>query len=140
MRMENEKNALYDSLKSFGTRYAQAWSGKDPAAVAGYFAPEGSLKVNNNEPAVGRAAITEVAKGFMEAFPDMIVVMDSLVDRPDGLEFHWTLTGTFAGPEGAGNKVKISGFERWQLSPEGLVAISIGEFDEEDYNRQLEGK
>ena len=139
IKMENDKKAQFDALKSFATNYAAAWSGKDPAAVAAFFAPEGSLKVNAGEPAVGREAITAVARGFMEAFPDIKVVMDSLVEQPDGLEFHWTLTGTYAGPEGAGNKVKISGFELWHLSAQGLVDTSIGQFDEEEYNRQLKG-
>ena len=136
-KMENEKIALFESLKTFGSNYAAAWSGKDPAAVAAFFAPDGSLKVNDESPAEGREAITAVAKGFMDAFPDLVVVMDSLVQHPGSLEFHWTLTGTYSGPEGPGNQVKISGVERWQLNKEGLVQSSVGSFDAEDYSRQI---
>ncbi len=137
--MENEKNAVTAALNTFGSNYAAAWSGQEPAAVASFFASDGSLKVNDNEPAMGTVAITDVARGFMEAFPDMLVVMDSLVESPRGLQFYWTLTGTYAGPEGAGNKVHISGVEIWQLNAQGLVQTSIGLFDEETYNRQLKG-
>ena len=73
----------------------------------------------------------------MTAFPDMIVAMDSLVTKPNGTEFHWTLTGTNSGPGGTGNKVKVSGFEVWIFSDGGLIETSIGSFDESEYNRQL---
>lgn len=138
--MENEKIALFDSLKTFGANYSAAWSGGNPAAVASFFAANGSLKVNDNPPAEGRDSIMKVAQAFMNAFPDMKVAMDSLVERPEGLEFHWTLTGTYAGPEGTGNKVKISGFELWHLNEEGLVETSVGHFDAKDYNRQIHGE
>jgi hypothetical protein len=135
--MENEHLALRESLKKFAGDYAAAWSGKDPEAVAAFFAQDGSLKVNGDEPAQGREAITGVARGFMDAFPDMVVTMDSLVKTPDGLDFYWTLTGTHTGNEGSGKPVKISGLERWHLNADGLVQSSIGSFDQEEYQRQL---
>ena len=50
---------------------------------------------------------------------------------------HWTLTGTNTGPEGTGNRVRISGREEWQINAEGLVAESKGHFDAAEYERQL---
>jgi hypothetical protein len=44
---------------------------------------DGSLLVNADTPAVGRDAITAVAQGFMNAFPDMQVIMDDLVINGD---------------------------------------------------------
>jgi hypothetical protein len=134
--MENEKQALFEALKNFGNKYAAAWSGKDPAAVAGFFALNGSLKINGT-PAEGREAITAVAKAFMDAFSDMVVVMDSLVQHPGGLEFHWTLTGTYVGSDSIGKPVKISGVELWRLNKEGEVQNSVGSFDAGDYKRQI---
>ena len=93
--------------------------------------------MNANTPAVGRAAIAKVAEGFMTAFPDIIVSMDSLITQPDATTFHWTLTGTNTGPGGTGNKVKISGVELWQFSADGLISESKGSFNAEEYNRQL---
>ncbi len=75
-----------------------------------FFSENGSLTVNDDPPAIGREAITKVAEGFMSAFPDMIVGMDSLVAKPNGTKYHWTLTGTNNGPGGTGNKVFIC---RW---------------------------
>lgn len=124
-------------LNNFGKKYSEAWCSQNPEKVAEYFAVNGSLKVNNGLPAVGRKAIAQVADGFMKAFPDMIVAMDSLRETTEGVEFHWTLTGTNSGQNGSGKKVCISGFELWQFDEEGLIIESKGSFDEEEYNRQL---
>ena len=125
-------------LKELGKRYAEAWCSQDPEKVAVFFAEGGSLSVNRGSPAVGREAIAEVARGFMTAFPDMVVTMDNLVQEPLGVAFHWTLTGTFLGPQGTGQRVRISGYEMWQFEAGGLIASSNGHFDSAEYERQLE--
>jgi len=126
-----------NKLKGFGLKYAEAWCSQRPESVAAFFAENGSLKVNNDPPAEGRIAIAKVADGFMRAFPDMVVTMDSLMNTSEGTEFHWTLTGTNSGPGGTGKKVKVSGFELWKFDNDGLILESIGSFDAEEYNRQL---
>ena len=134
---KNNKIMEKEQLTGFGKKYSAAWCSQKPESVSAFFAPNGSLKVNTDSPAVGREAITKVAQGFMNAFPDMIVAMDSIVTNPNGTEFHWTLTGTNSGPGGTGNKVKVSGFELWHFDKDGLIQESIGSFDAEEYNRQL---
>ena len=124
-------------ITTFARRYASAWCSQNPESVAAFFAENGSLRVNDGSPAVGRAAVAEVAQGFMRDFPDMIVIFDKLVERPSGVEFHWTLTGTRAG---TGNKVRISGYEFWKIDNDGLIAESKGHFDAADYERQLKKK
>jgi hypothetical protein len=57
--------------------------------------------------------------------------------RDDHAEYHWTLIGTNTGPGGTGKRVCISGFERWQIGADGLIAASRGNFDDADYRRQL---
>lgn len=126
-----------NKLKIYGTKYSEAWCSQKPESVASFFAEDGSLRVNENPAAVGRAAIAKVAEGFMTAFPDMTVTMDRLKATSDGTEFHWTLTGTNTGPNGTGKKVKFSGCELWQFDNEGLILESKGSFDAEEYNRQL---
>lgn len=125
------------SMREFAERYTQAWCGQEPERVASFFAANGSLRVNDGHAAVGRAAISEVARGFMTAFPDLRVRFDDLVPREDGLEYHWTLTGTNTGPGGTGNPVRISGYETWRMDSEGWIAESQGRFDAEEYERQL---
>ena len=63
-------------LTDFGTRYAAAWSSQHPVSLASFYNENGSLTVNGSAPSVGRTAITETARGFMTAFPDMVVKMD----------------------------------------------------------------
>ena len=125
-------------LEVFAKSYSQAWSGKRPEFVAFYFAEDGSLRVNDGEPAVGREQITKVAKGFMTDLPDMVVSFDSLVNKSNGVEFHWTLTATHSGPGGTGNSINVSGFELWQIGENNLIKESQGNFPTEEYNRQIE--
>jgi alpha-L-rhamnosidase len=125
-------------LRDFATRYTAAWCSHDPASVASFFAKNGSLKVNDGQPAVGREAIAEVARGFVTTFPDMKILMDGISGTDDRAVYRWTLVGTNSGPDGNGNKVRISGYEEWRLDADGLVLESRGHFDAEDYERQLE--
>ena len=124
-------------LNKFANRYAKAWCSQDPERVAAFFAENGSLSVNNGPPAVGRAAIAEIARGFMRDLPDMVVTMDDVSRDSDGTRFHWTLTGTNTGPGGTGKRVRISGYELWQFDNAGLIENSQGHFDSADYERQL---
>ncbi len=126
-------------LTKFATRYAAAWSGQDPEALAACYAEDGSLTVNTGEPSVGRAAIAAKAREFMTAFPDMVVRMDSVSLEGNHAVFHWTWTGTNTGPGGTGRAVRISGYEEWTLGADGLIAVSKGHFDEAEYQRQVAG-
>ena len=125
------------SIRRFAEAYTSAWCSQDPDQVAACYAEDGSLSVNNDPPAVGRAAIADVARGFMTSFPDIQVFLDDLVLQDGGGIYHWTLTGTNDGPGGTGRSVKISGYEVWQIDAEGLIANSEGHFDSEEYRRQL---
>lgn len=115
-------------LEVFARSYAQAWCSERPNFVASYFSEDGSLKVNDAEPAKGRAAIAEVVEEFMTDFPDLEVHFDRLEEKTNGTEFHWTLTGTNTGPNGTGNKVKVSGYELWTFGEDGLIKASLGQF------------
>lgn len=124
-------------MQDFATRYTAAWCSQDPASVAAFFSENGSLQINDGEPSVGRAAITEAARSFMRDLPDMVVEMNALERADDGYIYRWTLTGTNTGPGGTGRKVRISGYEEWSMGTDGLVARSLGHLDAADYNRQL---
>ncbi|MDZ7639231.1 MAG: ester cyclase [Bryobacterales bacterium] len=125
-------------LQDFAARYTAAWCSQNPQSVATFFAPDGSLQVNDGPAAVGCEAIAQVAHSFMEAFPDLCVAMTELRLDTENPEYHWTLTGTNTGPAGTGRPVRISGFERWTLASDGLIASSQGHFDAAGYQRQLE--
>ena len=126
------------ALRDFAARYTAAWCSQDAASVAEFFSPNGSLTINDGKPAIGRQAITAVAQGFMNAFPDMIVSMDEVHESAGHVIYNWKLTGTNTGPGGTGKQVRISGSESWQFGGDGLIAESLGSFDETEYKRQLE--
>ena len=126
-----------DELTKFATRYAEAWCSQNPDSVAAFHAENGLLSVNDGPPAVGRAAIAEVARGFMRTFPDMTVTINDVSRDSDGTKFHWTLTGTNTGPGGTGKRVRISGYELWKIDNAGFIAESKGHFDVAEYERQL---
>jgi uncharacterized protein (TIGR02246 family) len=128
-----------DTLRDLATRYTAAWCSQDPARVASFFSPDGSLKVNDSAPAVGRAAIADVARGFMTTFPDMQVLLDDVSGEGGTAIYRWTLVGTNTGPGGTGRPVRVSGFEEWRLDADGFIAESLGHFDSAEYQRQLEG-
>ena len=124
-------------LHDFASRYTAAWCSHDPASVAAFFAPNGSLKINDAAKSVGRTAVTEAARGFMTAFPDLKISMDQLLLVGPRVQYHWTLTGTYSGPGGQGHRVRISGYEEWKFSAENLIEDSLGHFDAADYQQQI---
>ena len=124
-------------LRDFAKRYTSAWCSRDASSVATFYSPSGSLSINGGAPAIGRNAISEVAQGFMTAFPDLEVVMDDVLVQGDNAVYHWTLAGTNTGPGGTGKRVRISGFEVWRIGPDGLIAESQGHFDNAIYLHQL---
>ena len=126
-----------NELTEFAKRCAAAWCSQDPEKVAAFFAENGSLSVNDGPPAVGRAAIAEIARGFIRDLPDMIVTWDTLTVTSNGAMFHWTLAGTNTGPGGTGKRIRISGYELWKFDNHGLIAESKGHFDAAEYERQL---
>ena len=126
-----------DKLKEFADQYTAAWNSQTPEQVAAFFAPDGSLYVNGS-PANGRAAIAGVARDFMTGFPDLELSMDSLEILPGKVTYHWTFKGKNTGPGGTGNAVRFSGYEEWTLGNGGLIARSMGHFDQDEYQYQLE--
>ena len=105
-------------LRDFAERYSKAWTSHVPDNVAACFSEDGSLNVNEAPPAVGRAAISGVARSFMANFPDLHLKMDNLVRRSRDLPLDILRTQLWFGPDG-------------------LIAGSLGHFDETQYQHQL---
>ena len=123
-----------NEMREFARSYTEAWCSHDPGRVAAHFAPGGTIAVNGGQP----TGAEDVARSFMDAFPDIEVLMDDVVARDEVVEYHWTFTGTSTGPGGTGQPVRISGVEEWTLGEDGLVLESQGRFDQAEYERQLE--
>jgi len=124
-------------LHDFASRYTAAWCSQNAGSVASFFAPRGSLTINDGVPAVGREAIAAAAQGFMTRLPDLQVMMDSVTVEGERSVYRWTLEGHNTGPGGTGAYVRISGHEEWRIGEDGLIAESLGHFDAEDWQRQI---
>ena len=90
----NRMTAHQVELNDFATRYAAAWSSRNPANVAAFYSDRGTLTVNEGMPSVGRAAITASARTFMTAFPDMVVRLERVEVENGLVVFRWIWTGT----------------------------------------------
>jgi|SRR5580700_5039241 hypothetical protein len=124
-------------LGEFATRYTAAWCSHSASSVAARYSESGSLTINDGPPAVDRKAVESAAQGFMTAYPDLVVKFVRLELKNDRVLYHWTFTGTNTGPGGTGNQVRISGYEDWKIGSDGLIADSIGRYDAQDWNRQV---
>jgi len=125
--------------EELGRKYTQAWCSHDPNAVASFYAPDGQIVINDGEPSRGRSEVAEMARGFYDGFPDLVVRIDGIRTSGTYCVYLWTLEGTNSGPDGTGNRVELSGWEYWRFTDDGLVAESKGHFDAEDFERQLAG-
>jgi hypothetical protein len=114
-----------DQLDDFARRYTEAWCSQEPTRVAAHYATSGSLTINDGP-------------SFMVAFLDLQVLMDDVRAKGDQAVYRWTLLGTNTGMGGTGRSIRISGFEEWTFGDGGLIAKSLGHFDQSDYDRQLE--
>jgi len=117
-------------IADLAATYTEAWCSHDAGRVAAHYVPDGTIAINEGEP----AAIADVAAAFIAAFPDIEVVMNDLVFRDDVVEYQWTFTGTSAE---TGKWVQIPGFEEWRIGAGGLIAESRGRYDQVEYDRQL---
>ncbi len=127
-------------MNEFAVSYTEAWSSQNPASVAAHYAEDGSLRINENEPSVGRDQLEATAKSFMTELPDMVLTMDDLSFDGERYIYRWTLDGTYSAPGGTGNTVHISGYEEWSINSDGLIQSSQGHMDLHDYARQLAGE
>ena len=129
-----------EKLSELASRYAAAWSSGDPILFSSFYSENGSFRINDGAPAVGREAIAKVAGGFMASFPDMLIQVVEVKVTDDHVEFHWHWTGTNTGPGGTGNAVDLNGYEQWTLGEDGQIIDSRGNMDDTEYQRQLHAK
>ncbi len=129
--------SLRDTLNTLARDYAIAWSSGDPDSVASFYATDGQIIINRGDPLQGRDAIAEMARGFYAEFPDLEVRCDMLRWAGSHAIFVWTLEGHHAE---TGNHVVTRGWEEWELTEDHKVQSSLGWFDSEDYQRQIDGK
>lgn len=117
--------------------YARAWCSLDPDQVAAHYAPDGAIRINGGDTLTRTTAIRDMAAGFYAEFPDLEVLCDLCRSNGQHALFVWTLKGHHAETK---NYVEVGGWEEWDLTADGLVLNSLGWFDADDYQRQIDGK
>jgi uncharacterized protein (TIGR02246 family) len=117
--------------------YTAAWNSGSPEAVAEFYAPDGRIVINRGEPWEGRSRIAEMAAGFFADVPDLALVCDKVRCAGDHVAHLWTFAGTHAATK---SRLRISGWEEWDLDSNLEVKASRGWFDADEYARQVAGR
>lgn len=122
------------SIQKIADAYAAAWSTGDPQAVVDFYRDDGTIVINRGDPIEGHAALLEMVSGFYAEFPGLAVHLDHLRSAGNHVMFGWVLEGTHVE---TGNRVRVPGWEEWDLDDAGKVAMSRGWFDAQEYDRQI---
>jgi uncharacterized protein (TIGR02246 family) len=125
-----------DEALRLAEAYTTVWNTGSPEAVAGFFAADGGIVINNGEPWRGRAGVTQMAAGFFADVPDLALACDAVRAAGDHVVFLWTFHGTHATTK---RRVRVSGWEEWDLDGGHKIKSSRGWYDAEDYARQISG-
>jgi uncharacterized protein (TIGR02246 family) len=122
----------FDKRES-AVHYTEAWNSHDPDRVASFFSTDGAQRDNDGPRIVGRSAISKAVQSFMATLPDLKLYLDDVQESNGKVLYQWSLVGTHSI---TGKKVRFSGHEEWTMGANGLIAESIGTFDENDFHRQ----
>lgn len=118
-------------------KYTAAWNSGKLEAVAGHYAENGAIVINQGDPWKGREGVSEMAAGFFRDVPGLKLSCDMVRGAGTHVVYMWTFTGHDAT---TGNPLSIAGWEEWDLSEKMEIVSSRGWFDADDYTRQVEGK
>lgn len=107
-------------------RHKEAFAERDPEALAADHAPDGTFESPASGLVSGRAAIEQVYRYWMTAFPDLLLTWDDALIDGDRATFFWTMTGTASGPfygiVGAGGKIHATGAASYRFNDEGILS------------------
>jgi predicted ester cyclase len=124
------------SLEALAAKYVDAWNSKVPENVALFHDSKSQITINRGDPSVGFDGLTAMAAGFHADVPDLVLQSDGIRSAGNHVVFMWTFTGHDAG---TGNPLNITGWEEWELDDNMKVMSSLGWFDSEEYQRQIDG-
>jgi len=118
-------------LKSFGKKYAEAWSSHNPDNVLALHSETSRLSVNDGEPAIGKQAIRKIVQGFIESYPDLHIQVNDVVEKQNKIIFYCNVIATNSGPGGTGNKINMEVQEFWTFD-ENCKFIEINAYDDQE--------
>ena len=124
------------SLDDLATRYTEAWNSKVPENVAAFHVSDSRITINRGEPSVGHEGLTAMAAGFHADVPDLVLQNEGIRSAGNHVVYLWRFTGHDAG---TGNPLNVIGWEEWELNDDMKITSSLGWFDADDYQRQVDG-
>ena len=119
--------------KRLAEDYTAAWNTGTPENVVAFFAETGGIVINRGPLWQGRAGVAAMAAGFFADVPDLTLTCDEVKLAGSHMLYLWTFTGTHSG---TGRKLKITGWEEWELGEDRKITASRGWFDPEEWSRQ----
>lgn len=125
--------ASHEVASKFAAAYTAAWNSGSPEAVASFYAQDGQIVINRGEPWVGRKGVADMAAGFFADVPDLKLMCDDVRCAGSHVAYFWTFTGTHSSTR---NRLRVVGWEEWDLDDDMKVVASRGWFDADDYARQ----
>ena len=123
-----------EQARGIAAAYTAAWNTGEPAAVASFYALDGTIIINAGDPWRGREGVAAMAAGFFADIPDLTLTCDGVRVSGDHMIYLWTFAGSHAV---TGNALSVAGWEEWDLDSSGLVKLSRGWFDSGDYAGQI---
>jgi hypothetical protein len=85
---------------------------------------------------VGHDELTAMAAGFHSDVPDLVLQNDGIRSAGSHVVFMWTFKGHHAE---TGNLLNVSGWEEWELDDDMKITSSLGWFDGDSYQQQVDG-
>jgi uncharacterized protein (TIGR02246 family) len=125
-----------EAAERLAAGYTAAWNTGRAENVAAFFAETGGIVINRGQLWQGRAGVAAMAAGFYADVPDLTLVCDGVKLAGSHMLYLWTFTGTHVG---SGNRLKITGWEEWELADDLTVTASRGWFDPAEWDRQIAG-
>ena len=124
-----------EAVKNLIAKHIDAWCRKSPEAVAASYTDDAIFSINRGDPMIGHKDIGDMVKGFCDEFPDVVLKLDHSFVAGDHAVYVWTFTGTHAE---TGTSVAFQGWEEWELTDEPKVKSSLGWYDADNYERQMQ--
>jgi predicted ester cyclase len=130
------------SLMEYQRIWAEGLNRGDVSVADAAFQPDCIVHISGvAEPFHGVGPWKEFVGGFLRAFPDFHITMETQLVQGDLVAFHWRATGTHAGPLGSapatGKRIAIDGLivdrvvrgkvqERWEQFDQSLMLQQLG--------------
>ncbi|RZW12885.1 MAG: nuclear transport factor 2 family protein [Desulfobulbaceae bacterium] len=124
------------SLEDLASSYTKAWNSKVPENVAACHVPDSRITINLGEPSIGHEGLTAMAAGFHADVPDLVLQNEGIRSAGSHVVYLWRFTGHHAE---TGNPLNVGGWEEWELNDDMKITSSLGWFDADDYQRQVDG-